>query len=196
MGVGICGHIGGFIIEHVSLGHPRCGADSLDDFARHFAEQSLDELESIDISSLANAFSKVACRNKDVLRKLGDRLCADASSTLLPPVATTMALNAFAVLKHCERELFTVLVSNAVRTPVVRPISMLSFQHVSVLPRVAFRLPYTVALSKHDVQNGSLTRCSIRRPCVSDFTVTQAALVVDALARCSEVTLSSNCSKP
>ena len=99
-----------------ALLHPRCGAESLDDFAQHFAEQSLDELESIDVSSLANAFSRVSCRNKAFLQRLGDRLCADASSTLLPPVATTMALNAFAVLKHCDKEQFTVLVNNAVRT--------------------------------------------------------------------------------
>lgn len=104
--------------------HPRCGAESLDDFAQHFAEQSLEELESIDVSSLANAFSRVSCRNKAFLQRLGDRLCADASSTLLPPVATTMALNAFAVLKHCDKELFTVLVNNAVRTLVHKSVSV------------------------------------------------------------------------
>lgn len=93
----------------------RCGPESLDDFAQHFVEQSLEELETIDVSSLANAFSRVSCRNAAFLQRLGDRLCADASSTLLPPVVTTMALNAFAVLKHCDRELFTVLVTHAVR---------------------------------------------------------------------------------
>lgn len=93
----------------------RCGSESLDDFAQHFVEQSLEELETIDVSSLANAFSRVSCRNRAFLQRLGDRLCADASSTLLPPVVTTMALNAFAVLKHCDRELFTVLVTHAVR---------------------------------------------------------------------------------
>lgn len=93
----------------------RCGSESLDDFAQHFVEQSLEELETIDVSSLANAFSRVSCRNTAFLQRLGDRLCADASSTLLPPVVTTMALNAFAVLKHCDRELFTVLVTHAVR---------------------------------------------------------------------------------
>eukprot|EP00438_Fugacium_kawagutii_P017438 Skav208468 [mRNA] locus=scaffold1104:261906:265993:+ [translate_table: standard] len=123
----------------ISLAKLRCGSESLDDFAQHFAEHGVDKLDTIDVSSLASAFSRVSCKNTAFLQRLSDRLCKDASSTLLPSVATTMALNAFAVLKHCDRGLFTVLVNNAIR------------------------------------------------PCVSDFTITQAALAVDALARCSEV---------
>ncbi|CAK9104067.1 unnamed protein product [Durusdinium trenchii] len=129
----------------ISLAKLRCGTESLDPIAKELDERSdsrLGDLTSTDVSSLANALSRVSASSNQagLLQKLADRLCADASSTLLPPVSTTMALNAFAVVKHCDSQLFNILVSNSIR------------------------------------------------PCISDFTVTQAALAVDALARCCPVT--------
>ncbi|CAJ1384571.1 unnamed protein product [Effrenium voratum] len=123
----------------ISLAKLKCDAGSFDDLAEHFArERALEGLESIDVSSLANAFSRVSCAHAPFLRALAAQLRQDAAGAA--PVAAAMALNAFAVMKHCDKELFEALVTGSVR------------------------------------------------PCVGDFTMTQAALTVDALARCSEVT--------
>ena len=75
----------------------------------------MDDLESIDFSSLANAFSRVALTHKVCWAKISQRLRADASSALLPPAAATMALNAFAVVKQCDSELFMSVVDSSIR---------------------------------------------------------------------------------
>ena len=60
---------------------------------------------------LANAFSRVAC-GQAALERLAQRLRREA---LLPPVAAAMALNAFAVLKIQDPELFEALLESSVR---------------------------------------------------------------------------------
>eukprot|EP00439_Symbiodinium_sp_Y106_P069104 s2345_g11.t2 len=124
----------------IALAKLRCNSESFEAVTTHFAENSLDELENIDVSSLANAFSRVALTHKVCWAKISERLRADASSALLPPAAATMALNAFAVVKQCDSELFISVVESSIR------------------------------------------------PCTGDYTITQAALLLDAVARCTSVT--------
>ena len=145
----------------------RCSKDIFETVTTHFEENSMKELESIDVSSLANAFSRVALMHKVCWAKISQRLRTDASSALLPPAAATMALNAFAVVKQCDAELFEIVVESSVRLGI-------SF---SVKKR-------TMALN-HAVM--FLVRW---RPCIADFTLTQSALLLDAVARCSSVTRS------
>ncbi|CAE7236243.1 hypothetical protein AK812_SmicGene17570 [Symbiodinium microadriaticum] len=121
----------------IALAKLRCNNDIFEAVTTHFAENTMDDLESIDVSSLANAFSRVALTHKVCWAKISQRLRADASSALLPPAAATMALNAFAVVKQCDSELFMSVVESSIR------------------------------------------------PCIADYTITQAALLLDALARCS-----------
>ena len=94
---------------------PRCNNDIFEAVTTHFAENTMDDLESIDVSSLANAFSRVALTHKVCWAKISQRLRADASSALLPPAAATMALNAFAVVKQCDSELFMSVVESSIR---------------------------------------------------------------------------------
>ncbi|CAE7817693.1 unnamed protein product [Symbiodinium sp. CCMP2456] len=124
----------------IALAKLRCNDDIFEAVTTHFAENTMDDLESIDVSSLANAFSRVALTHKVCWANISERLRADASSALLPPAAATMALNAFAVVKQCDSELFMSVVDSSIR------------------------------------------------PCIADYTITQAALLLDALARCSSVT--------
>ena len=148
----------------------------------HFAANSLEELESVDVSSLANAFSRVALTHKVCWAKISERLREDASSALLPPAAATMAMNAFAVVKQCDAELFMALVDSSVRRgcrKTGKPHRL--FCALNCAPVSSLNLLHLV--------NSHVLTFLCRRPCMGDFTLTQAALLLDAAARCSHATL-------
>ena len=157
-----------FLFCHSSNRAPRCNSESFEAVTTHFAENSLDELENIDVSSLANAFSRVALTHKVCWAKISERLRADASSALLPPAAATMALNAFAVVKQCDSELFISVVESSIRPGASLAELELGLRWLG--PRAELK-PLSA------------------RPCTGDYTITQAALLLDAVARCTSVTL-------